>query len=188
MKTCKQCNTEFIPSRERYTYCSDVCAGKAIVGYHKDWRKNNKDRTKKYAFNYQQRLYFQRQLKKRCFCGTYFFKEHKKAFCSDECRIKKHKQDIALHNLSKQVYRYEVRKYTERQYREMQTMKQELTLNRIPEEQDDKFMNATYLKYIKVKRAMLFAQFKEVPQRQRIDELLEVYDLQDIKEIVIHST
>lgn len=43
-----------------------------------------------------------------------------------------------------------------------------------------------YLKHLKLKRAMLFDTFLCNTQRQRIDELLEVYDLQEIKEI-IHS-
>ena len=43
-----------------------------------------------------------------------------------------------------------------------------------------------YLKDLRMKRARLFLHFERDSQRQRIDELLEVYDLQEIKDI-IHS-
>jgi len=43
---------------------------------------------------------------------------------------------------------------------------------------------ATYLKLISYKRTILFAKYIQIAQRRRIEELLHVYEIEDIKQIL----
>ena len=78
MMKCKECNKEFKPYRPNQKFCSNYC-------YKKHWRKENKERCRKYGRNW-----YNKKLKHCKLCGALIdrIKINGHAwFCSEKCRI-----------------------------------------------------------------------------------------------------